>query len=235
MRISLGSSALILTTFASLTSAQLAAPATQSSTQHAMPVTPATQPGQSAAGAIDPATPKGALRAFAKASRAADAETLARVSKTDSGDELESMLITAANNYQKAVGDLGSAVRTKFGDNAARQFIRDRGVPLQAFFKVIEADLDDYDVAAQGDNAKLVDRHDPKTETNIKLVREDGVWKVASTGLTAQWGKDLVEQRVQMIRDRTMIVGGLAEEVATDKYDSVEAVKTALAEAFRGR
>jgi hypothetical protein len=219
----------ILITCASFTRAQLAAaPATQ-------PATPATHPADPAAGPIDPSTPKGALRAFAKASRMADAETLARVSKIDSGDELESMLITAANNYQKAVGELGSAVRAKFGDNAARQFIRDRGSPLQAFFKVIEADLDDYDVVVQGDTAKLVDPHDPKVETNIKLVREGGVWKVASTGLTAEWGKDLVEQRVQMIRDRTLIVAGLAEEVAAGKYDSVEAVKTALAEAFRGR
>lgn len=216
------SAMVILVTGASLTSAQLTGPATQSSTQHAEPGT-------------DPSTPKGALRAFAKASRAADTETLARVSTTDAGDELEGMLITAANNYQKAVAELASAVRAKFGDNAARQFVRDRGSPLQAFFKVIEADLDDYDVEVNGDTAKLVDPHDPKTETNIKLIREDGVWKVTSTGLTAQWGKELVEQRVQMIRDRTMIVADLAGEVTTGKYDSVEAVRTALAEAFRGR
>jgi hypothetical protein len=220
---------LMVTTCTSWISAQPAAPATH-------PASPATHPAEpAAAGGIDPATPKGALRAFVKASRAADSEALARVTKADAGDELENTLITAANNYQKAVGDLASAVRTKFGDTAARQFIRDRGVPLQSFFKVVEADLDEYDVVVQGDTAKLVDRQDPKAETNIKLVREDGVWKVASTGLTAQWGKELVDQRVGMIRDRTMIVGGLAEDVAANKYDSLEAVKTALAEAFRGR
>jgi hypothetical protein len=126
-------------------------------------------------------------------------------------------------------------VRAKFGDNAAHQFVRDRGSPLQVFFKLIEADLDDYNVEVKGDVAKLVDPHDPKTETNIKLIREAGAWKVTSTGLTAQWGKDLTEQRVQMIRDRTMIVAGLSDDVAAGKYDSVDAVRDALREAFRGR
>lgn len=213
---------LILATCASLTRAQPAAPAT-----------PASQPAESAAQSVDPSTPKGALRAFAKAARMADFETLKRVSKTDTDNELENSLLAAANNYQKSVGDLASAVRDKFGDAAARPFLRQRGAPLGAFLQLIEVNLDEYDVDVSGETARLVDHHDAKTETNIKLVREDGVWKVASTGLAAQWGKEVVTQRVEMIRERTGIVSGFVEDVAADKYENAEAVKTALGEAFR--
>jgi hypothetical protein len=221
------SSALALAASASFTLAvQAAAPSTEAA--------PATQPNAPADERIDLSDPKGALRAFAKATRAADYETLARVSKTDTGDDLESRLLSAANDYQKAMGTLFAAVRDKFGDTAARQFMRQRGaVPLEPFLRLIEAELDQHDVDVQGETAKLVDREDPKTETNVKLVREDGVWKVASTGLVAQFGDERVLQRIELLTARAQIVQEVAAEVASGKYESTEAVGNGLAEALR--
>lgn len=195
---------------------------------------PSTQPAEPAGQDLDPATPKGALRAFAKATRGADFPTLERVSKTDTEDELEGTLIAAANNYQKSMGDLFSAVRDKFGDNEVRKFMRQRGaIPLEPFLRLIEAELDDHDVVVQGDTARLVDRRDPTTETHIKLVRENGVWKVVSSGLVAQFGTEAAQQRVQMLTVRAQIVSAVAEEVAAEKYDSIDAVGEGLRDALR--
>ena len=200
--------------------------ATQAMAQDAKPA--GTQP------ADDLSTPKGALRAFAKATRAADYQTLQRVSKTDAEDELEGTLIAAANNYQKAMGELFSAVRDKFGDAEVRKFMRQRGaIPLEPFLRLIEAELDEHDIAVDGDTAKLIDRRDPKAETNVKLVREDGVWRVTSTGLVAQFGKEAVEQRVQMLTVRADIVSGVAIEVSADKFENIEAVGNGLRDALR--
>jgi RNA polymerase sigma factor (sigma-70 family) len=191
--------------------------------------TPATQP-------IDLSTPKGALRAFVNATRAADFETLARASKTDAGDDMESMLIAAANIYQKSMGDLFSAVREKFGETELRKFSRQRGaVPLEPFLRLVEVELDQHDVVIEGDTAKLIDRQAGNADTNIKLVREGGVWKVVSTGLAAQFGNEQATQRIQMLKERAEIVSTVAAEVAADKYENIEAVGNGLREALRRR
>ncbi|MBC8107900.1 MAG: sigma-70 family RNA polymerase sigma factor [Anaerolineae bacterium] len=220
---------------------QLFAQNTQNPSNKSDARTPATQPAAAAAQApatqpIDVSTPKGALRAFTNATRSADFETLQRVSKTDAGDDLESTLIAAANNYQKAMGELISAVRDKFGDTEVRKFTRQRGaVPLEPFLRLIEVELDHHDVAVQGETAKLVDRKDPNTETNVKLVRENGVWKVASTGLAAQFGNEVTTQRVEMLTARAEIVSTVAAEVSADKYENIEAVGNGLRDALRRR
>jgi hypothetical protein len=201
--------------------------------QRAQPVQPATQ-AQPAAQAVDLSTPKGALRAYAKAARAADFETLQRASKTDAGDDLEGQLIAAANEYQKSMGVLFSAVRDKFGETEARKFTRQRGaIPLEPFLRLIDAELDEHDVVMEGDTAKLVDRRDPKAETNIKLVREDGVWKVTSTGLVAHFGDEAVQQRLEMLKHRSPILQDVAAEVVAGKYENIEAVGNGLREALR--
>jgi RNA polymerase sigma factor (sigma-70 family) len=209
------------------------APATHPA-PHAPTAKPATQPTQSAAQNFDPSTPKGALRAYAKAARAADFETLARVTKTDVGDDLESQLLAAANEYQKSMGELFAAVREKFGDTEVRKFMRQRGaIPMEPFLRLIEAELDQHDVVVEGETARLVDHRDPKTETNVKLVREDGIWKVASTGLVAQFGKEQAAQRVEMLTHRAQIVSGVSEEVKADKYENIEGVGNGLRDALR--
>ena len=196
---------------------------------------PATHPAEGAAqSSEDITTPKGALRAYAKAARAADYEMLARVSKADAGDDLEGQLIAAANEYQRAMGLLFSAVRDKFGETEVRKFTRQRGaIPLEPFLRLIDAELDEHDVVTQGETAKLVDRRDPKTDTNIRLVREDGVWKVASTGLVAQFGNETASQRVEMLRHRAEIVTGVAADVTADKFENIEAVGDGLRDALR--
>jgi hypothetical protein len=196
---------------------------------------PASQPATKPA-PFDISTPKGALRAFAKATRGADFDTLQRVSKADSPDDIESMLIAAANNYQRSMGVLFAAVRDKFGDTEMRKFMRQRGaIPLEPFLRLIESELDQHDAVIDGDTAKLVDRRDPNIETNVKLVRENGVWKVASTGLVAQFGTDAAAQRIQMLRTRAEIVDNVAAEVASDKYEDIEAVGNGLRDALRRR
>lgn len=216
--------------------AQDTKPPAKSPVQPAQPGKPATQPADTFAPDTDPSTPKGALRAFAQATRAADYETLARVSKTDADNELEGTLIAASNNYQKAMGDLFSAVREKFGDTEVRKFMRQRGaVPLEPFLRLIDAELDHHDVVVQGETATLVDRRDPKTETNINLVRDGGVWKVVSTGLVAQFGNEQASQRVEMMTMRAEIVCGVAAEVAAGKYENIEAVGNGLRDALRRR
>jgi len=202
--------------------------------------TPGTQPGAAgqapATQPIDLSTPKGALRAFANATRAADFETLARVSKTEPGDDLEIMLINASYAYQKGMGELFAAVRAKFGDTELRKFSRQRGaVPLEPFLRLIDAELDQHDVTIEGDTAKLVDRKDPNNNTNIKLVREQGEWKVAATGLAAQFGQEAVMQRVEMMTMRAEILQGVAAEVTAGKYENIEAVGNGLREALRRR
>ena len=195
---------------------------------------PSTMPAMQPA-SLDASTPRGALQAFAKATRGADFESLQRVSKTDSGD-LEGMLIGASNEYQKAMGDLFSAVRAKFGDTEARKFMRQRGaVPLEPFLRLIEAELDQHDVVVQGETATLVDRRDPKVETHIKLVREGGVWKVTSTGLASQFGTEATQQRVEMLTARAQIIDGVAGEVTEGKYENIDAVGNGLREALRRR
>ena len=89
------------------------------------------------------------------------------------------------------------------------------------------------DVVVDGDTARLVDRLDPKSETNITLVREDGVWKVTSSGLVAQFGEEVATQRIEMLKHRAEIVSGVAAEVAADKYDSIDAVGNGLRDALR--
>ena len=132
------------------------------------------------------------------------------------------------------MGELFAAVRDKFGDTETRKFTRQRGaIPLEPFLRLIEAELDQHDVVVQGETAKLVDRRDPKTETNIKLVREDGVWKVASTGLVAQFGNERIMQRLEMLRARAEILSDVADEVAADKYENIDAVGDGLREALR--
>jgi RNA polymerase sigma factor (sigma-70 family) len=198
------------------------------------PATQATQPAEASDQDFDPSTPKGALRAFARATRGADFERLARVSKADAGDDLETQLIAAANDYQKAMGELFSAVRDKFGDSELRKFARQRGaIPLEPFLRLIEAELDEHDAVVQGETATLVDRRDPTTETNVKLVREDGVWKVASTGLVAHFGIERITQRLEMLRARAEILIEVAADVAADKYENIEAVGEGLREALR--
>jgi RNA polymerase sigma factor (sigma-70 family) len=203
-------------------------------TQPVRPAPPATQAAEPIAEDFDPSTPKGALRAFARATRGADFEALAHVSKTDAGDDLEAQLIAASNNYNKGMGELFSAVRDKFGEGELRKFARQRGaIPLEPFLRLVEAELDEHDVVVQGDTAKLVDRRDPQTETNVKLVREDGVWKVASTGLVAQFGNERIMQRLEMLRARADILLEVAGDVAADKYENIEAVGEGLREALR--
>lgn len=194
----------------------------------------ATRPAAADAQDLDPSTPKGALRAFAKATRAADFETLTRVSKADSPDDLESALIGSANEYQKSMGELLAAVRDKFGDTEVRKFTRQRGaIPLEPFLRLIESELDQHDVVVEGETARLVDRLDPNTPTNVRLVREGGVWKVASTGLLAQFGEEQIMRRLEMLRARAEIVRGVAAEVKDGKYENIEAVGSGLAEALR--
>jgi RNA polymerase sigma factor (sigma-70 family) len=198
------------------------------------PSRPATRSAEPGADDFDISTPKGALRTFARASRAADFETLARVSKTDLADDLESALIGATNSYQKSMGELFVAVREKFGDAEVRKFSRQRGaIPLEPFLRLIEAELDQHDVVQEGETARLVDRRDPNTPTNVKLQRENGVWKVASTGLLAQFGEEQIMRRLEMLQHRAEIVRGVAEEVKEGKYENIEAVGTGLAEALR--
>jgi hypothetical protein len=67
----------------------------------------------------------------------------------------------------------------------------------------------------------------------VKLVREDGIWKVASTGLVAQFGKEQAAQRVEMLTHRAQIVSGVSEEVKADKYENIEGVGNGLRDALR--
>jgi RNA polymerase sigma factor (sigma-70 family) len=214
--------------------AQDAKPRVTQPAQPASRAQPATQPAERTAQDFDPSTPKGALRAFARATRGADFETLARVSKTGAGDDLEIQLIAASNNYNRGMGELFAAVRDKFGEGELRKFARQRGaIPLEPFLRLIEAELDEHDVVVEGDTAKLVDRRDPTNETNIKLVREEGVWKVASTGLLAQFGEERIAQRLEMLRSRAQILLDVAADVAADKYENIDAVGEGLKEALR--
>ena len=104
---------------------------------------------------------------------------------------------------------------------------------MEPFLRLIEAELDNHDVVVEGETAKLVDRLDPKTETNITLVREAGVWRVASSGLVAQFGEEAATQRVEMLKHRAQIVSGVAQEVSAGKFENIEAVGTGLRDALR--
>lgn len=198
---------------------------------------PATQPAKPDEKPVDLSTPKGALIAFANATRMADFATLRRASKAEAqGDDLESSLIAASNTYQKAMGELFSAVRAKFGDAEVRKFMRQRGaVPLEPFLRLVEVELDQHDIVIDGDSAKVVDRKDGNADTGIKLIREGGVWKVTATGLVAQFGNEQANQRVEMLTMRAEILGEVAAEVAADKYENIEAVGNGLRDALRRR
>lgn len=204
------------------------------SEQPAQPAPAASPTSEPAGEAFDITTPTGALRAFAKATRSADYATIQKVALRNTDGEVESELVAAANEYQNAFSQLAAAVVAKYGETEARKFMRQRGaIPLEPFLRLIEAELDQHDVVVEGDVAKLVDRREPNTPTNIKLVREDGVWKIASSGLAAQFGEEVTARRLEALRRRAANVEAFAKEVAEGKFENIEAVGEALGEALR--
>jgi hypothetical protein len=128
-------------------------------------------------------------------------------------DASEEQLLLAACDYVQAQSSMIGAVRDKFGDfNADRLAKGIRMTILDSFLTSIETELDQTREQIDGDTAHLV-TDDPNDDEPIALIREDGIWKIHTTGMTAKWTQEQFHPAPRQLQQASTGLGGFAEEI----------------------
>jgi hypothetical protein len=147
-------------------------------------------------------------------------------------DASEEQLLLAACDYVQAKSTLIAAVREKFGDASADRLSRGmRLTMLDNFITSIENELDQTREEIEGDKARLI-TNDPNDTDPIALIRDGGIWKIHTTGMTSHWTAEQFTQRLGQLQHSATDLGGFAEEIKSGKYASFEDLVQALRQAF---
>lgn len=209
---------------------------------------PATQPSEATATAATADSPEVAeirqsLRELVTKLTAADAgeaaidEAIARVKVGDALKPLIADIRTAAVSFQKLQG----AVKEKFGEEGLAALTKNdtpaTDMPPPTAAKVptaeeIEKTIAGLNIAAVDENTATISPPAGTPGPPMKLVKEDGVWKVDLTELPP--GAEMMTGMIGgLIKPIAATVDAVTADVQSGKLTSVAEVKAALQEAFK--
>ena len=198
------------------------------------PTAPRSSTGQPAATSAEsgPTTPKAAIRAFAAAARAGEAEALKKVVETTDPREQELML--AACDYAGALAAFNKSVADRFGDASAKQLGAGmRLTLLDNFLHSIETQLDELDEHVEGDTARFTYRD---ADDVIVLVRRNGFWKISATGMTGSWTEQQFGEALGQLKHGAQGLSDLTANVTSGKYATMNELISDLRQVFeRGK
>ena len=170
---------------------------------------------------IEPAkdeTPRQALERGCKVVNQLDANRAMELFRYDVKDPKERDMTQSLCAYAVAATRVEQAVRRKFGDDAAAEMVH-------AIGETTEKDLADADVTVDGDTAtvKL-----PHSSEPVKMVREDGVWKVSVKDLLAGMSDEDAKATMEKNKQCEEGFDRVAGKVEAGKLKTAEAVNEAV-------
>ena len=162
------------------------------------------------------ATPKAALHALAAAARAADVEGMKKL--VDIRNPSEQQLLLAACEYAGARKALLEAVNAKFGEPAMTRL---GGRMLQinlfdVFLNDLETNTDQRTEKTHGNEAILTITEGEFSD--VRLVRDDGGWKLSATGMTKDWPQEKYNDVLTGVQKGTATLGDLTNKVNAGEF-----------------
>lgn len=161
-----------------------------------------------------PATPRETLRTLNIALRDGDADTVKALFQTTTAEGRK--LVCAMADYAAALAGLHRAAVKAYGPEGANVVTGDTVAQSADGL----AAIDKAEESINGDTAVV--KYAGATDPAVKLVREDGVWKLPFSQLLNGADKAAEERRLIELATQTRIANDMAAEIVAGKYKTPE-------------